>query len=140
MKHAIVSYQDIKDNNYSLNPKDYIFESKRLSTTKLNSSGTFRQVVDIDNIKGGAIIFYSYNTVIGMYHNKSETFLVCQNDWSQTTAKHLSKLRDMAQITKEDTYEPRAFQTAFIKLVGVPVARHYLKSGVGVWRESQINS
>jgi hypothetical protein len=107
--------------------------------TKLNSTGTFSQIVDL-NILGGAIIFYSYDTVIGMYHNLSETFLICQSVWSPTTAKHLSTLRDMAQISKEDTFEPRAFQTAFIKLVGVEVARKYLTGGVGVWRESQLNS
>ncbi len=103
--------------------------------TKLNSTGTFSQIVDLD-ILGGAIIFYSYDTVIGVYHNKSETFLVCENIWSQTTAKHLSTLRDMAQISKDDTFEPRAFQTAFTKLMGEEVARYYLAQGHGVWRSN----
>tara|TARA_B100000902_G_C27218119_1_gene868141 strand:- start:708 stop:1040 length:333 start_codon:yes stop_codon:yes gene_type:complete len=103
--------------------------------TKLNSTGTFSQWVDLDNILGGAIIFFSYNTVIGVYHNKSEKFLVCENVWSSTTAKHLSTLREMAQIEKGDTFEPRAFQTAFTKLMGEKVARYYLSKGYGVWRE-----
>jgi len=70
--------------------------------TKLNTTGSMSS-----EIENGAIKLYSYNTVMG-YIKDGKTVLV-DGGYSMTTAKHLSKYRDMYSIDREQTYEYKAF-------------------------------
>ena len=70
--------------------------------TKLNTTGTMST-----KIEDGAIKLYSYNTVMG-YVKDGKAVLV-NGGYSMTTAKHLSKYRDMYSIERGQTYEYKAF-------------------------------
>tara|TARA_R110002012_G_C11273222_1_gene569712 strand:- start:121 stop:390 length:270 start_codon:yes stop_codon:yes gene_type:complete len=70
--------------------------------TKLNTTSSMSS-----EIENGAIKLYSYNTVMG-YIKNGKAVLV-NGGYSMTTAKHLSKYRDMYSIDREQTYEYKAF-------------------------------
>ena len=70
--------------------------------TKLNTTGSMSS-----EIENGAIKLYSYNTVMG-YIKNGKAVLV-NGGYSMTTAKHLSKYREMYSIERGQTYEYKAF-------------------------------
>ena len=61
--------------------------------TKLNTTSSMSS-----EIENGAIKLYSYNKAV-----------LVNGGYSMTTAKHLSKYRDMYSIDREQTYEYKAF-------------------------------
>lgn len=70
--------------------------------TKLNTTGSMSS-----EIENGAIKLYSYNTVMG--YVKDGRAVLVDGGYSMTTAKHLSKYREMYSIDREQTYEYKAF-------------------------------
>lgn len=82
--------------------------------TKLNTTGSMSLEVLIikprKNIK--ARVFFSYRTPVAyeLLDNDVQTkVVIVDHQYSNTTSKHLSKIRDMFKVSKDDTYNLYAF-------------------------------